>query len=868
MVRQPYRKPKDSMKKTPLDTALEHHRAGRYDQADALYKKMPANPDALHLRGVLAHQQGRHGDALTLITRAIKLYPANAAYYFSIEHTYRALNRLGDAEASYRKLLEIEPDNAIAHTNLGNLLKAQGRFDEAIASYQTALTHDPSYAIAYSNLGSALAAQGHADQAVACYEKALALKPDFVEGHYNLAGVLKSQGKLEESVTAYRRALALRPNFVEALMNLGSTLAEQEELDAAIASFRQALSLKPDSAEVYNNLGNALKKQKKLDEAIPCYQQAITLKPAYAEAYNNLGNTYAEHERLDEAILCYRQAVAMQPDLLEAHNILGGLLRRQGRYTEALNTYLTALELKPDSAPIHNNLGLLFADQKNDKEAINNYQAALALNPEMEEALNNLGALLYNAGQVEEAIACFDKAIVAHPDSADAWTNLGNAYHKQGKPDQAITCYRKVIASKPEFLNVHHSMLMAMQYSSSVTPEEMTEAHIAFGKQFETPLRAAWQPHANDRAPGKRLKIGYLSPDFRQHAVAFFIEPILAQHDRTQFEVFCYYNHTQLDTVTARLQSLADHWVPCTFMTDDQLAERIRADGIDILVDLAGHTGGNRLLAFARKPAPVQVTYLGYPATTGLTAIDYRITDTYAEPPGMTETFNTETLWRLPDIFCCYRAHDNSPDVIDHPPRQDTGFVTFGCFNNFSKVSDPVLGLWAKILQRVPNSRLLLEIAGLDNGTLRADTETRLTQLGLPIERVILMPRRPENQYALYNQIDIALDPFPCNGGTTSLDTLWMGVPFVALAGRHFTSRMGVTILTNAGLQELITETEDDYVEIAVRLATDIPRLTALRDGLRARVQASPLMDAPRFTLQMEQAYRGMWERWCLAQTA
>jgi protein O-GlcNAc transferase len=855
------------MKKTPLDTALEHHRAGRHDQADALYKQMPANPDALHLRGVLAHQQGRYDDALPLITRAIELYPANAAYYYSIEHAYRALNRIGDAENSYRKLLEIEPDNAVAHTNLGNLLKAQRRFDEAIVSYQTALTHEPLYAVAHSNLGSALAAQGRADEAVACYEKALQLKPDFVEGHYNLAGVLKSQGKLDEAVAAYRRALALRPNFVEALMNLGSTLAEQEELDAAIASFRQTLSLKPDFADAHNNLGNALKKLDRLDEAIASYQQAITFNPHYAEAYNNLGNAYAKQERLDEAILCYQQAVALQPNLLEAHNLLGGLLRSQGRYDESLNSYLTALALKPENAQIHNNLGLLFADQKNDQEAFNCYHTALALNPEMEEALNNLGTLFYNAEQVEEAIVCFGKAITAHPDSADAWTNLGNAYHKQGKPDQAIASYRKVIASKPEFLNVHHSMLMAMQYSSSVTPEEMTEAHVAFGKQFETPLRATWQPHTNERDPGKRLKIGYLSPDFRQHAVAFFIEPILAQHDRTQVEVFCYYNHTRTDTVTARLQTLADHWVPCMFMTDAQLAERIRVDGIDILVDLAGHTGGNRLLAFARKPAPVQVTYLGYPATTGLTAMDYRITDAYAEPSGMTEAFNTETLWRLPDIFCCYRAHGNSPAVIDHPPVQDNSFVTFGCFNNFSKVTDQVLRLWSKILHRVPNSHLLLEIAGLDNGTLHIDTETRLTQLGLPIDRVILMPRRPENQYALYNQIDIALDPFPCNGGTTSLDTLWMGVPFVSLPGRHFTSRMGISILTNAGLQELVATSEDDYVEIAVKLATDIPRLAALRDGLRARVQASPLMDAPRITRQMEQAYRDMWERWCIAQT-
>jgi predicted O-linked N-acetylglucosamine transferase (SPINDLY family) len=856
------------MNNKQLDAALAHHRAGRLDQADTIYRQMPNNADALHLRGVLAHQQGRYADALELIARAIELDPANAAYVFSIEHAYRALGRLGDAETRYRTFLETEPDNTIAHTNLGNLLKAQRRFDDAIASYRTALMLDPCYAIAHSNLGSALAAQGHVEEAQACYEKALKLNPDFVEGHYNLAGLLKSQGKLEEAVTSYRRALALRPNFVEAQMNLGSTLAEQDKLDEAIASFRQAIAQKPDFAEAHNNLGNALKKQDKLDEAIDSYQQALAHKPVFAEAYNNLGNAYAEQDRLDEAILCYRQALALQPDLLEAHNILGGLYRRQGRFDDAMNSYLQALSLKPDAAQIHNNMGLLFADQKKDQEAFQCYQTALQLNPEMEEALNNLGTLFYNLGQAQDAITCFENALAAHPDSVDAWTNLGNAYHKQGQPDLAIDCYRKVIAFKPEFLNAHHSLLMSMQYAASVTPEDMAAAHVAFGEQFETPLRALWKPHANEPTPGKRLKIGYLSPDFRQHAVAFFIEPVLAQHDRSQVEVFCYYNHDAIDAVTVRLQGLADHWVRCKFMSDEQLAERIRADGIDILVDLAGHTGGNRLLAFARKPAPVQVTYLGYPATTGLTAIDYRVTDVHAEPAGMTETLNTETLWRLPDIFCCYRARDNSPDVIDHPPSRDNGAVTFGCFNNFAKVTDPVLKLWQQILARVPHSRLILEIAGLDDGTLQGDTETRLANLGLPLERVILVPRHPVNQYTLYNHIDIALDPFPANGGTTSLDTLWMGVPLVTLAGRHFTSRMGVTILTNAGLGQLIAQSEEEYVEIATALATDLPRLSAVRDGLRQRVQASPLMDAPRFTRQLEQAYRGMWERWCLAQTA
>jgi predicted O-linked N-acetylglucosamine transferase (SPINDLY family) len=278
---------------------------------------------------------------------------------------------------------------------------------------------------------------------------------------------------------------------------------------------------------------------------------------------------------------------------------------------------------------------------------------------------------------------------------------------------------------------------------------------------------------------------------------------------------------------------------------------------------MAGHTGYNRLLVFARKPAPIQVTWLGFPATTGMKAMDYRITDAYAEPPGMTENLNVETLWRLPEIFCCYGAHESNPAVIDHPPFEDNGYITFGCFNNFAKVTDPVLETWAKIMSSVPESRLLLEITGLDGPKFRAEVEERLQRQGLPLNRVILEPRKRSNQFVLYNKIDIALDPFPCVGGTTSMDTLWMGVPLVTLAGKHFVSRMGVSILTNAGLPELIAQNTDEYVKLATGLANDRQRLKSLRHNLRDHVVASPLMNQESFARNMETAYREMWRKWC-----
>jgi protein O-GlcNAc transferase len=742
--------------------AVEHHRTGRLQEAEAIYRQHPSDPDALHLRGLIAHQRGQHEEAITLITKAISLAPAEAMYYGALEAPCRASNRLQTLVSLYRQLLQYQPDEVVAHNNLGNALKDLGRLDEALSQF----------------------------------DKGLALQPDFAIAHVNRGIALRLLGRLDEAVQANRKAAELLPDSADAAMHLGHVLREQG--------------------------------------------------------------------KLDEAAHCYQQALALRPDLIEAHNLLGAIFKQQGKFDAALDSYFKAIALKPDYAEAHNNLGLLFADQGKDTEAVECYQTALLLNANLAEAHNNLGALLREHRQLDDAAACFHNALAVRPDFADAHTNLGIVLKEQGKLDKATASYREAIRLRPGFVGAYHNLLLAMQYAANVTPEEMYSEHVAFAERFEVPLRPSWKAHTNTRDPAKRLKIGYVSPDFRKHAVAYFIEPILAQHDRAQVEVFCYYNHAQVDAVTLRLQQLADHWIPCKFICDETLAARIRADGIDILIDLAGHSGGNRLLTFARKPAPVQVTYLGYPATTGLTAIDYRITDVHAEPVGMTQHLNVEQLWRLPEIFCCYRAHDNSPDVIEHPPLQENGFVTFGCFNNFSKVTDPVLALWAKILQRVPDAKLMLEITGLDDSAFRIETETRLLQLGLPIERLILVPRRPENQYALYNKIDIALDPFPCNGGTTSLDTLWMGVPFVTLAGRHFTSRMGVTILANAGLQELVTNNEDDYVELAAELATDIPRLTALRDGLRERVQAGPLMDAPRFTRQLEQSYRTMWATWCM----
>lgn len=564
----------------------------------------------------------------------------------------------------------------------------------------------------------------------------------------------------------------------------------------------------------------------------------------------------------DQALSHYIQAIALKPDFFEAH-YNSAIIYRDGNKTElALRSFLQCATIKPD-ADTYINMGPLFHSLGMFKEALNYYKHALAFKPNHVDTMNNLGALYSQLGLYEEALILHENVLASAPDDLRTINNLGILYKSTGQLGKAIAQYRRGLEIDSDNISFFSNMLLAMVYSADVSPQELYQTAREFGDRVAAPLRRSRLLNI-DKNLERRLRVGYVSPDFRNHAVNYFFENLLKNHNRDEFEIYAYSNSIIEDAVTERLKGEFDHWRNIAEKNDDEAADIIETDKIDILVDITGHTAKNRLLVFARKPAPIQVTWLGYPATTGVQAIDYRITDIYSEPEGMTEHLNVETLWRLPDIFCCYGAHESNPAVIDAPPFEDNGYITFGCFNNFTKVTDDVLKTWAYILNQVPNCRLLLEIVGIDGPRYKKETENRIRASGLPLEKIIFQPRRKENQFILYNKIDIALDPFPCAGGTTSMDTMWMGVPFITLAGRHFVSRMGVTILTNVGLQELIAQNINEYIQKAVDLARDHDRLRAIRHNLRERVLSSPLMDQETFTRNMENSYREMWRKWCL----
>ncbi|MDX1433390.1 MAG: tetratricopeptide repeat protein, partial [Gammaproteobacteria bacterium] len=563
---------------------------------------------------------------------------------------------------------------------------------------------------------------------------------------------------------------------------------------------------------------------------------------------------------LDEAVVAYRRALELDPGFAAAAANLGAALRLQGKAAEAIAAYRRAVAANPNLAELHYNLGIALEDDGRREEAIAAYHRALAIAPDFAAAHNNLGQALRADGMLSEAIEHYRQVLSTAPD-ADTCNNLGNALIDQMRFDEAFEAFDRSLELDPESASGHSNRLFAMHYLPSVDAHELFAAHRAWAERHAA--RFASGAARARRAPDatRRLRIGYVSPDFRTHSVAYFIEPILECHDRDAFEICCYADVRHADATTRRLQRLADHWRDIVRMDDDRVCEQIRADGIDILVDLAGHTANNRLLVFARRAAPVQVTYLGYPDTTGLETMDYRLTDALADPPGESDRLHSETLVRLPG-FLCYRPSPDAP-AVGAPPTAASGHVMFASFNNCAKINDAVVQAWAEILRERGDARLLLKARSLADADTRQRLWRSFARHGIEAERVELLPpaATAHAHLALYRRADVALDPFPYNGATTTCEALWMGVPVVCLAGDRHAGRVGHSLLARAGLPELVAATTHEYVERAVALADDRNRLEALRSTLRERLLGSALTNARRFTADLEDSYRRMAER-------
>jgi predicted O-linked N-acetylglucosamine transferase (SPINDLY family) len=680
------------------------------------------------------------------------------------------------------------------------------------------------------------------------------------------AGITPLEGvlSLHKAEQLYRQVLQMQPTNADAWHLLGVLAHQVKNYPVAVELIRKAITLNHTAPTFYNNLGNALREQEQLTAAMECYQRALTLDSQFAEAHNNLGNVFILQGSLIEAVTCFQRALSLNPNYVNAYKNLGIALNELGKFAEAIHCYQRALSLSPNNAEVYHNLGKVFKNLAKFTEAEACYQRALELNPNFPDAYNDLGNTLQEEGKLTEAENNFRRALALDATFGEAYHNLGNLLKDQGMLEEAIASYRQALQIKSLGV-IQSSLLFTLNYVSGYDRATLFSEHQRFNELHILPLAHLIKPHLNQRNPGRKLKIGYVSPDFHRHSVAYFIEPLLAQHDHQQFEVFCYSNNIKNDEVTQRLQPLVDHWLTCVGLSDEALAERIRQDQIDILVDLAGHTGNNRLLVFARQPAPVQVTYLGYSNTTGLSTIDYRLTDSYTDPEGVADKFSSEQLVRLPGSYFCYQPPEvSSPLPNQRLPVIQNGYLTFGAFNNYAKLSPSIIAIWAQLLRAVPDSKLLVKARSLNNTATQRACQERFAKLGIPADRLILTGYAPAmtEHLSLYNQVDIALDSFPYNGATTTCETLWMGVPVVTLVGETHVARMGLSILSAVGLTELIAYTEAEYLTICLKLVNNIDDLQNLRASLRERMKASPLMDAPTFTRHLEEAYRQLWERW------
>ncbi len=671
-------------------------------------------------------------------------------------------------------------------------------------------------------------------------------------------------GQLAEAKAIYAGILSDEPGHVDALHLLGVVKFQEGDAGAAVELIGKAIAIKPGFAEAHHNLGNVLKDQGKLEDAVTAYHKAVSLKPDYAEAHNNLGNVLKDLGRLDDAEASFHKALELKPGFAEAHSNLGNVLKDQGRFEEAMAAYRKALDLTPDYALAHNNLGNVLKDLGRLDDAEASFHKALDLKPDYALAHNNLGIVFKDQGNSVDAEASFHKALELKPGFDEAHNNLGNVLKDQGRLEEAMAAYRKALELSPEFVKAHSNLLFVMNYDDRFSQKDIFDESRRWDEAHGAPQGGQGRRHTNSRDAERRLSIGYVSPDFREHSVSYFLGPLIAGHDRSRFEVFCYAEVANPDDTTARYRGLADGWHSTVGEKDSAIAERIQEDGIDILVDLAGHTGNNRQLVFAARPAPVQVAWLGYPNTTGQAAMDYRLSDAIADPEGADDALYSETLVRLPNGFLCYAPPADAPEIAGSPAL-DSGHVTFGSFNNLSKVTPQVVEAWARILDAVPGSRLLIKSRPL------ADEETRARYLdmfaahGTDTGRLELLSRIPSKlgHLGAYGRVDIGLDPFPYNGTTTTCEAMWMGVPVITLSGDRHSGRVGTSILTRVGLTEFITGTAAAYVEAAMQLAYVRDRLSELRDGLRRRLQGSPLCDGPAFTRDVEAAYRDMWRKWC-----
>jgi protein O-GlcNAc transferase len=772
-----------------------------------------------------------------------------------------------------------------------------GRLSQAKPLYQAILAEQPDHADALHMLGVLLNQSGHPQEACELIGKAISIKPT-AEYYHDLAGILVRLAQNERAIEALRQVIAMKPTLAAVHSNMGLLLQSTGQTEQAIQSFQQAVSLEPNNAEWYFNLGGALHGAKKHAKAVDAYSTCLRQNPKHVGALNNLGYTLHALGRFEEAEKSIRRALEINPALPEALATLGDTLTSLSRFDEAIAVYQRAISAGSRTPAVHNNLGNALWKLGRYEQSTDAYRQALALDPTWPGAHENLSNALRETGDHEGAVAAGKEALRQRPDSSAARRALAQAFEAKGEMDQSVELYERLIASRPDdatLLNGYAAVLCLVGRldealscfrraanacpSSSIPassylftlqfhtddPVFLLDEHRKWDARYAAPLKHEIRPFVKNRSANRRLRIGYVSPDFRRHVMSLFYSALFPHHDHGQFEIFCYSGAQRPDAITALLQKHADVWRPTANLSDAAMADLIRADDIDILVDLSMHMSQCRPLVFARKPAPIQVAWLAYPGTTGLATMDYRLTDPYLDPPGF-ETRYTERTVYLPETFWCYDPkmtasidREPLPEPGDLPAAKN-GIITFGCFNNFSKINTATLQRWGRLMQGIEQSRLHMMVP---RGRSRERVLADLQPFGITADRIEFIDRQPRRSYLCeFQRVDMCLDTLPYNGHTTSLDSFWMGVPVLTQIGRTLVGRAGLSQLMNLQLPDFAAETEEQFIALGRRWANDLPGLAEIRRTLRERMASSPLMDSKKFAGRMESAFRHMWQQW------
>ncbi len=853
-----------------LEQGLALHRRGAVAEAAARYADVlradPDNADALYGLGLIACQRGRFDEGADWASKALAANPQHARAHVLFGRSLNALGRKEEALASLERAIALAPDLAQAHGNRADVLSDLGRHAEAIASYDRAVALNPQSVEDWFNRGVALAVLGRAGDALASFDRAVASKPDYGQAHLWRARMFAALGRHREALEAIDKALSAAPDLVDAWLLRGDLCTALDRKTDALASYDRAIAIKADVAPPHLRRAKALLDLHRPDDALRAIDRALALGPGLAEAWLGRANILSELGRHDEALAACDRALVQRPEFAEAWLGRGNVCRDLAQFEEALADYDKALALQPQLAAAHLGRGNVCFEQGRHDEAEAAFAQALALQPTLAEAWLGRGNVHSECRRPHEALAAYDKALQYRPELAAAWLGRGNALFELTNLTEALAAFDRAQAIRPDARTLSNR-IFALDFASHVGFAEQQAARAQWWRVIG-PAVAARPPltHRNDRTPDRKIKLGYVSADFRNHSAGLSFRSILLNHDTSQFDVTCYSGTLVEDDITESFRRAADRWRNVARLSDDALCEHIQADAIDILVDLSGHSAGNRLCVFARKPAPIQVTAWGHATGTGLPTIDYLFSDPVACPPAARHLF-AEKIYDLP----CLITIDALPERVapSPPPVIATGGITFGVFNRANKILPETVAVWARILNAVPGSKMLLKHFGFGEQATRQRLLDMFGAHGIAPDRILFRGATSRRDHlAAFGEIDISLDPFPQNGGISTWESLQRGVPVVAMLGNSVSSRLGGAILSAVGLTEWVAEDGDGYCAIAAQFARSPERLTALRHELPQRLASSAAGNSAAYTRAVEQAYRTMWAAYCRGNNA